>query len=62
MLRGILAVLWLVGCAVDAPVLAVDHPANPTAPSGRRAPPSEAFGSGSAQPPPMTMPMQMHHS
>ncbi|HEY3803448.1 MAG TPA: hypothetical protein VGL61_12605 [Kofleriaceae bacterium] len=62
MLRGVLAVLWLVGCAVEAPALPVDHPANPTAPPGRRAPPSEAFGSGSARPPPMPTQMQMHHS
>jgi hypothetical protein len=60
MLRVILAA-WLVGCAVDAPALPAGHPANPASPSGRLAPPSEAFGSGSAQPPTMSMPMH-HHS
>jgi len=61
MLRVILAV-WLAGCAVDAPALPAGHPANPASPSGRLAPPSEAFGSAAGSAQPMPMHMHMHHS
>ncbi|HEY1552173.1 MAG TPA: hypothetical protein VGG28_30310 [Kofleriaceae bacterium] len=57
-MRFVLAAL-LAACAVDAPELAANHPANPSAPIGRLAPIPDAFGSGSAAPPPPAMPMKM---
>ncbi|HEX4456265.1 MAG TPA: hypothetical protein VH143_35630 [Kofleriaceae bacterium] len=57
-MRFVLAAL-LAACAVDAPELATTHPANPAAPIGRLAPMPDAFGSGSATPPPAAMKMKM---
>jgi hypothetical protein len=54
--RFVLAAL-LAACAVETPELAANHPANPAAPIGRLAPMPDAFGSGSAAPPPMKMKM-----
>jgi hypothetical protein len=56
--RFVLAAV-LAACAVDAPELAANHPANPSAPIGRLAPMPDAFGSGSAMPPPSPMKMKM---
>ena len=36
-MRALLALLLATGCAVDAPALDAQHPANPAAPTGRLA-------------------------
>jgi len=60
MVRLLFAV-WLAGCAVGAPALTPDHPANPAAPIGRLAPPPDALGLGSL-PEHLARPMSpMHH-
>jgi len=56
MVRLLFAV-WLAGCAVGAPALTPDHPANPAAPIGRIAP----MGSAQQQQPMSPMPMHHHH-
>jgi hypothetical protein len=56
--RFVLAAV-LAACAVDAPELAAKHPASQSAPIGRLAPMADAFGYGSALPPPSPMKMKM---
>jgi hypothetical protein len=48
-------------CAIDAPAMAPEHPANSAAPIGRLAPPPAAFGSAAPSAPPPMQPMPMHH-